>query len=236
MYKGKKISLVLPAFNEEQSIKQVINEFKSLKIIDEIIVIDNNSKDATYKFAKSTGATVIKEKKQGYGFALRRGMKEASGEYIILCEPDGTFDPKDTFKLLSHIENVDMVQGTRTYKNYIQMGANLGILLRIGNIAVAKIMQMIYRTNKLTDCGCTFRILTNSHVKKILPFLKVGKSHFLPELVILTALAKKHIFEIPVRYKKRVGSSKITGSFRKTIFVALQMLYIIFKYKLKSIT
>lgn len=234
MYKKKKISIVFPAYNEEKSIKKSIQEFKKLNILDEIIVIDNNSTDNTNKIAKKTGASVIKEFKQGYGFALTRGMKEAKGDYIILCEPDGTFDSKDVFRLLSYIEDADMVQGTRTHINYIQAGANLGFLLRKGNIFVAKIMQLMYNTNRLTDCGCTFRIIRSSLIKKILPLLKVGKSHFLPELVILTALNKRRIIEIPVKYKKRIGDSKITGSLLRAFFVCLQMLYIIATYKFNN--
>lgn len=233
MYKAKKVSIVLPAFNEEKSIQRAIQAFKKLHIHDEIIVIDNNSTDSTFKVAKKAGAIVIKEKKQGYGFALRRGLKEAKGDFIILCEPDGTFDARDALRLLSLIGQADMVQGTRTHKDYIELGANLGAFLRIGNIAVAKLMQTLYRTNPISDCGCTFRVIRKSLAKKILPHFTIGKSHFLPELVILTSLANKQTLEIPVRYKKRVGNSKITGSFKKAMIVGLLMIATIFKYKLK---
>lgn len=233
MYKGKKLSLVFPAYNEEKNIKNAIADFKNLAIVDEILVIDNKSTDNTHKIAKKSGAIVVTESNQGYGFALRRGLRTAKGDYVVLCEPDGTFDAKDIFRLLRHIENADMVQGSRTHKNYIKAGANLGFLLRTGNIVVAKLMQTLYHTNKLTDCGCTFRILKSTLIKKILPSLKVGESHFLPELVIITAINKGKIIEIPVNYKQRIGNSKITGSMTRAFFVCLQMLYIICSYKFR---
>lgn len=232
MFKGKKVSLVFPAFNEEKNIAKAIDDFKSVKLIDQIIVVDNNSSDKTALIAQKAGAKVIKETKQGYGFALRRGMEKASGDYIILSEPDGTFVPPDTEKLLSHIEKYDMVTGTRTNPKYFTKEANMGLFLRFGNIAVAQLMQFFYGTGPLSDCGCTFRVLRKSLVKKILPKFTVGGQHFLSELVVLTALSSKTILEIPVRYQKRIGRSKITGSLKTSIIVGLRMVGVILKYKL----
>lgn len=231
MYKEKTVSLVLPAFNEEKGLVKILEEFRRMKIIDEIIVVDNNSTDLTAKTARENGARVIREKNQGFGFAIMRGMKAAKGELIILCEPDGTFSAKDALRLLSKTHFADAVLGSRTNKNYITKNANMGVFIRTGNIFVAKLLQVLYRTNKLTDCGCTYRVFHRSLVDKIMPYLTVGKSHFLPETVILSTFAEKTILEIPVSYGNRIGDSKITGSLKRAISVGIQMLYIIFKYK-----
>lgn len=233
MFKRKKISLILPAYNEVENIGQAVKDFKSLKIIDQLLVIDNNSKDQTAAIAKKTGAQVIKETKQGYGFALRRGLKEAHGDYIVLCEPDGTFNAKDLPKLLNHLENYDMVTGTRTNQKFIRKDANMGLGLRWGNIILAKALQFLYQTNSLTDCGCTFRVIKKPLAKKILPHFTVGGSYFLSEIVVLAALAGGKIKEIPVHYNQRIGTSKITGSFKKTATVGLSMGKIIFGYRFK---
>lgn len=232
MYQGKKISLVLPAFNEAKNIDHAIKEFKILGCFDEIVVVDNNSTDETAAISQKNGARVVKEQRQGYGFALRQGLSQARGDYVVLSEPDGTFVANDVFKLLAPLKDFEMVTGTRTNQKFIAPGANMGFFLRMGNILVAKIIQFLFRTNSLSDCGCTFRALRQSLVKKILPHLKVGGSHFLPETVILTAFSGGTIFEVPVHYQKRVGTSKITGSLRRSFLVALRMLGLICRYRL----
>lgn len=234
MFNDKKVSLVLPAYNEEKNIARAIDEFRSIGVFDEIIVVDNNSRDKTAQIAKRKKVRVVKEAKQGYGFALRRGMQEAKGEYIVLCEPDGTFVASDTTRLLAHIKDYDMITGTRTNPNYITRDANMGFALRFGNIFVAKIMQFLYQTNSLSDCGCTFRVLRKLLVRKLLPRFTVGGQHFLSELVVLTSLLGDTILEIPVHYKNRVGRSKITGSLKISILVGLRMIEVMLSRK-KSI-
>ena len=232
MYKGKKISLVFPAFNEEENIGRAISDFRALRVVDEIIVVDNNSKDKTSKIAVRKKAKVIKENKQGYGFALRRGLSEAKGDYIALCEPDGTFVAKDLLKLLERMDNYDIVMGSRTNKKYIFYNANMGGLLRLGNIALAKVIQILYRPScYISDCGCTFRVIKKPIVAKLLPKFTVGGSHFLAEFLVIALLSRFNILEIPVRYRKRIGKSKITGSLKKSIIVGFQMLKITLKYR-----
>jgi len=231
MYRGKKVSLVFPAYNEEKNIGAAVKDFLSIRLVDEIIVVDNNSRDNTSQIAKKAGAKVVLEKKQGYGFALRRGMKQATGDLIVLCEPDATFSAADLPRLLSLTNNYDLVMGTRTNKRFIRNGANMGLFLRLGNISVAKFTQLLYGLNGISDCGCTFRVFNKSIAEKILPHLTVGGSHFLPETVALTKLAGGKIAEIPVHYGQRVGESKITGSFSRSVQVGLNMLGIILKYK-----
>jgi len=228
MFRGKKVSLALPAYNEAENIARAIDSFKKVGIIDEIIIVDNNSTDKTGELAKKKNVKVVNEIKQGYGFALRRGLKEATGYYMILSEPDGTFRASDSAKLLAYIEDYDMVAGTRTNPSFFTKDANMGYFLRFGNIVVAKIIQFLYRTSPLTDCGCTFRVLKRPLVNKLLPLFTVGGQHFLVELVVLTAVVGGSIYETPTHYKKRVGKSKITGSLKVSILVGLRMLGVIF--------
>src|SRR3954453_19642591 len=98
---GKTVSVVFPAYNEEQNIRPAIDDFLIRDVVDEIVVVDNNSRDRTAAEAAATPARVITETRQGYGFALRRGLAEASGDIIILAEPDGTFIGRDVLKLLA---------------------------------------------------------------------------------------------------------------------------------------
>lgn len=236
MFENKQISLVFPAYNEEEGIEKAITDFAKYPFFNEIIVVDNNSRDKTATLANEKGARVVKETKQGYGYALRRGIQAAKGDYIVLCEPDGTFNSKDAKRLLTllHLKKYDMVIGTRTNKKYISKAANMKFFLRYGNIAVAKLMQLLFHTPPITDCGCTFRAMTKEVAKVISTKATVGTSHFLPETVILAVLNKYQLIEIPVNYNSRVGKSKITGSFHKSIQVGLAMIKLIITYRLKK--
>lgn len=234
MYKGKKISLIFPAYNEEKNIGKAISDFKKLKIIDEILVIDNNSKDRTSEIAKLKKAKVILEKKQGYGNALRRGLKEVKGDLIAFCEPDATFSANDLLKLLRYIDKYEIVLGTRTNSKFIEKNANMHGFLRIGNIVLARIIQFLYNPFiSLTDCGCTFRVMRRSSIENIIPKFKVGGSYFLSEFIVLALLNNNSIIEVPVHYNERVGKSKITGSLKKSILVGLKMFETIIRYRFK---
>lgn len=234
MYAGKRTSLVFPTFNEEENIANAIKNFKNLRIFDEIIVVDNNSKDKTASIARKFGAKVVKEEKQGYGFAIRKGLLVAKGYYIVLCEPDATFSAQDSLKLLKNLSQYDIVIGTRTNKNFIKKGARMSGAVRLGNILLAKIITLLFRTPSLSDCGCTYRAFKRKVSQTILPRITVGGSHLLPEIVILSSLHRFEIKEIPVYYRKRVGNSKITGSTKRAIYVGAKMLLLILKYRLST--
>lgn len=178
MFKNKKVSLILPTYNEKDSIKKVINDFERLNIFDEIIVINNNAIEGTSEEVKMTSAIEIFEEIQGYGSAIMRGYREAKGEIIILCEPDDTFLATDVFKLLAYCDDVDIVYGSRTYKELIWSGANMGWFLRVGNWAVAKLLQALFNTNTLTDVGCTYRLVRKNTIDELLPILKVKTNFF----------------------------------------------------------
>ena len=218
MWNGKTVSVVFPAYNEEPNIEAAIAEFQSVSyfegdhVVDEILVVNNNSKDRTEELALAAGARVVREEKQGYGNAMQRGLKEASSDFVVLCEPDGTFVAKDILKLLAYAEDFEMVFGTRTYPGMIWDEANMKWFMRLGNYVVAKYMEFLYATPSLSDCGCTFRLLHKSAVDAILPELFVEKSHFLPNVVIAARITRRHFVEVPLNYRGRVGESKITGT------------------------
>ena len=232
MYNGITVSVVFPAYNEEKNIVNAINDFFSMGVVDEILVIDNNSVDNTAKMVLGTEAKLISERKQGYGYALQRGLKEASGDLIILAEPDSTFIGKDILKLLAYSDEFKMVLGTRTAKELIWKNANMGFFLRFGNVLVAKLLEWLYSGPCLTDCGCTLRLIHKDALEKIKDRLTVGGSHFLPEMVILVLKEKIPMIEIPINYKPRIGSSKITGNLRGSLITGLNMIRLIFRYKI----
>ena len=229
------IDLVLPAFNEETSIKKCVKDFESLNIFNNIIVVDNNSTDNTADEIKKTKAKYILEKEQGYGSALIRGMSEASSDIIITCEPDLTFSHLDVFKFLSYLNDFDCVFGTRTSKSTIQSGSKMYFYLRYGNILVAKLLEYLFNGPSLTDVGCSYKAIKNSSFKKIHHKLKIKGSHFQPEFMINLIETNNAIIEIPVFYLRRAGYSKITYSFYSSLRVSLNMIKVIFFLFFKKI-
>ena len=231
MWQGHRVSVVFPAYNEEDGIAAAVADFASLEAVDEVLVVDNNSRDATARRAEEAGARVVREPSQGYGHALRRGIADAQGEYVVLAEPDGTFIGKDVLKLLAYADDFDLVLGTRTTRELIWHGANMGWQLRWGNWLVAKVLQVLFDGPSLSDCGCTLRLIRRSAADRLLPRFTVGGSHFLPEMVCLALLNRLRLIEVPVNYRRRIGTSKITGSMQTTISVGVHMLTVIFRYR-----
>jgi glycosyltransferase involved in cell wall biosynthesis len=232
MYGSKTVSVVFPAYNEEQSIRPAVDDFFSAGVVDEIVVVDNNSRDRTTLEAGQTRARVVLEPAQGYGHALRRGLREASSDIVIMAEPDGTFMGRDVLKLLAYSEDFDMVCGTRTTRELVWAQANMGWFLRIGNWVVAKMIQLLFGGPSLSDCGCTLRLTHRAALERIQDDLRVGGSHFLPEMVILGLKRGLKIIEVPVNYRGRVGESKITGSLAGTLRTGFRMIGLILWHRL----
>jgi glycosyltransferase involved in cell wall biosynthesis len=235
MWNKKTVSVVLPAYNEEQSIRDAIDSFFATCVVDEVIVVNNNSRDRTVEEAQKTRATIVHETRQGYGAALKRGLTESTGEYVILAEPDGTFDSNDVFKLLSYANDFELVCGTRTTRELIWAEANMGWFLRFGNLVVAKWMEFLHNTCSLSDCGCTLRLVHGESLRRFLPYLTVTGSHFLPEMVILARKCGLRIIEIPINYCGRRGMSKITGTVKGTWKTGINMIKLITLYRFKTI-
>jgi len=231
MWNSKTVSIVLPAYNEEGYIRPAVEDFFAAGVVDEVIVVDNNSRDRTAAEASATRARIVHETAQGYGHALRRGLREATGDLIIMAEPDGTFVGRDVLKLLAYADDFEMVCGTRTTRELIWQQANMGWFLRWGNWVVAKMIQVLYDGPSLTDCGCTLRLTHRGAVERFRGELTVGGSHFLPEMVILALRKRLRVIEIPVNYRGRIGESKITGSFSGALGTGLRMIGLIVRYR-----
>ena len=231
MHGTKTVSVVLPAYNEEGYIRAAVEDFFSVDVVDEVVVVDNNSRDRTADEVRQTRARLVQETRQGYGFALRRGLQEATGDIVIMAEPDGTFIGRDVLKLLAYADDFDMVCGTRTTRELVWDQANMGWFLRMGNWTVAKLLQVLFGGPSLSDCGCTLRLTHRAALEKIRGDLTVGASHFLPEMVILALQRGLKVIEVPVNYRGRVGESKITGNLKGTLITGFNMIGLILRYR-----
>ena len=231
MWGGKRVSVVLMTYAERRSIRSVIDGFLATGYVDEVVVVNNNAEAGTSEEVARTPAREVHEPAQGYGHASRRGLREASGDLIVLAEPDGTFLPTDIQKLLVFSDECDAVFGTRTTRELIWDEANMGWFLRLGNVAVAKLLQLLHGGPSLSDCGCTLRLVRREALRKFQSELTVGGSHFLPEMMVLALKHGLKVIEIPVNYRGRVGESKITGNLKGTLKTGIRMISLIVRRK-----
>ena len=209
MWNGKTVSVIFPTYNEKKSIRACTLEYLGTGLVDEVIVVNNNAAPGTSEeVAGDRRYLQIYEATQGYGHALLRGIDECTADLIILSEPDGTFSGRDVVKLLAFSEDLPVVFGTRTSREFIWAGANMGRFLRWGNWAVAKMTEILFNTTLLTDMGCTHRLFRRDALQLIRPKLTIGGSHFGPQLLMEVVAHRVPFVEIPVNYRARVGNRR----------------------------
>ncbi len=225
MWKGHKVSVIFPTYNEKDSIREAIEDFFAEGHVDEIVVVNNNAAPGTSEEVAKTRAVEVFEPKQGYGAAIQRGLREATGDYLIISEPDGTFMGRDVLKLLAYADDFDVVLGTRTSKELIWEGANMGLFLKYGNVFVAKLTEFLFNSTILTDVGCTMRLIKRSVYERIAPRFTTTGSDFGLEMTLLIIKSGVRFMEIPVNYRRRVGRSSVTGSLTKSIELGLRMIW-----------
>jgi glycosyltransferase involved in cell wall biosynthesis len=227
MFRNRTVSLVIPAYNEEETIRHVVEEFRQEPHLDEIVVVDNNCKDRTAQLATEAGARVVAETRAGYGAALMAGMQAATGDILVLVEADGSFRARDVEKLLVYLEDADMVMGTRTTRQMLEQGANMRSILRWGNVFMAKFLQLLWarpHEPRFTDVGCTYRALWRRTFERIRPRLSQTGPAFSPEMMCAALQERCRIIEIPVTYAARIGGeSKHSDTFGRQARTAWKM-------------
>jgi glycosyltransferase involved in cell wall biosynthesis len=229
MWNGMSLSVVLPTYNEKDSIAEVVNQFAALGLVDEIIVVNNNAAEGTSAEVAKTVAREVIETRQGYGAAIKRGLREANTDLIAICEPDGTFKPADLHKLLAFLPECDYVIGSRTVSNFVWEGANMGWFLQWGNWAVAKMVEVLYNTSYLSDVGCTFRIMGREQADMILDKSRLDGSAYGLEMLLLAVIMRTKLVQVPVNYQERIGVSSVTGDFGKTVKLGFEMIGLVLR-------
>lgn len=227
------IKVIIPAYNEGESIAKVINDIPS--IVDEIIVVSNNSTDDTEKNAKDAGATVLTETRKGYGYACLKGMDYISKQtekpkIIVFLDGDYSDYPEELTKIIAPIieENIDFVVGARV-KELREKGA-MTFPQIFGNWLATTLMSIIYNST-FTDLG-PFRAIK---YPKLLDLNMEDKTYGWTVEMQLKVLKKNMTYkEIPVNYRNRIGVSKVSGTIKGAIFAGVKILGWIFKYSFKK--
>ena len=227
-----KISVVIPAYNEEQSIGFVVEDFKDL--VDEVLVVNNSSRDNTAQVAAAAGARVETAKLIGYGDTIRYGLDRAIGDILVVVEADHSFQSRDLSKLLEYLKDADMVIGTRTTRELVEQGTNMRGPVRWGNVLVAKAVEALWwgHQPRFTDVGCTYRALWRETYQAIRPLLRGVGPELAPEMMIAVLQVNKRIIEVPVSYHERIGGeSKHSANYFKISQTALRMLRTILRHR-----
>ena len=242
-----KMCVAIPSYNEEQTIGQVVTDYKNQKFVESVIVIDNNSSDNTVEIAKQHGATVIKKNEnKGFSHSFVLGLKESlktDANIVVVTEADGTYSGGDLSKLLPYLENSDMVSGSRQTQILTEKGNQNSRFLVWGNLFLAKLIQLKHfsldhsAVVNLTDVGCYFMIIKRDALLKIIDQLSKKETekltwHLTLRLYTTLLVIEKdlRLVEVPVTYKKRIGKSKIgTGKNLRTIKMGLIFLWVILR-------
>ena len=227
------IKVIIPAYNEADSITHVIKAIPN--IVNEVIVVSNNSTDDTEINARNAGATVLKETNKGYGYACLKGMEYIAKQtkkpdIIVFLDGDYSDYPEELTKIVAPIinDNLDFVIGARV-KELREVGS-MTMPQIFGNWLATTLMSLFFNA-KFTDLG-PFRAIKYN---KLLALNMEDKTYGWTVEMQLKALKQKLSYtEIPVNYRNRIGVSKVSGTVKGAIFAGAKILGWIFKYSIKK--
>ncbi len=226
------IKVIIPAYNEQDSIANVINDIPVM--VDEIIVVSNNSTDNTAINAKKAGATVLSETQKGYGYACLKGMdyiskQEVKPNIIVFLDGDYSDYPEQLIEIVAPIinNNIDFVVGARVQQ--LRENGAMTPQQVFGNWLATFLMKLFFGAT-FTDLG-PFRAIKYN---KLLALNMQDKTYGWTVEMQLKVLKQKMSYkEIAVKYRNRIGVSKVSGTVKGTIFAGIKILSWIFKYSFK---
>ena len=227
------IKVIIPAYNEADSIAHVINDIP--KTVNEIIVISNNSTDDTEINAQKAGATVLKEPNKGYGYACLKGLEYIANQkekpdIVVFLDGDYSDYPEELSKIVAPIINddIDFVIGSRVKQ--LREKGSMTMPQIFGNWLATNLMSVFFGA-KFTDLG-PFRAIKYN---QLLALKMVDKTYGWTIEMQLKALKQKLSYtEVPVNYRNRIGTSKVSGTIKGAIFAGIKILGWIFKYSIKK--
>ena len=204
MFRGKRISVVIPCHNEEEGVRATVEQMPA--IVDEVVVVDNASTDRTAEVARSLGCRVIFEGRKGYGRAYRTGFENARGDIIVTMDGDGTYPP-NSIPLLLHLlleEKIDFMTARRWRSKNDKSKSPLRLL---GNAILSSVTMVLFR-RFLIDSQSGMWIFRRDILQHIQP-----ESDGMALSQELKILAFTHpdirCLEMPIYYGDRVGESKL---------------------------
>jgi glycosyltransferase involved in cell wall biosynthesis len=229
--KAAAVDVIIPAFNEEQSISLVVNDIPKEEVR-EIIVCNNASTDRTAENASQAGATVLLQTRKGYGSACLKGIEyltqkpeSAQPDIVVFLDGDYSDHPEQITDLLAPIlnEDYDLVIGSRALGN-MERGAMMPQQI-FGNWLATTLIRLFYGY-EFTDLG-PFRAIKFTKLQELQ--MEDPDFGWTVEMQVKAAKMKFKCKEVPVRYRRRVGVSKVSGTIKGTILAGHKILWTIFK-------
>ncbi len=204
MFRGKRISVVIPCHNEEEGVRATIEQMPA--IVDEVVVVDNASTDRTAEVARALGARVIPESRKGYGRAYKTGFENARGDIIVTMDGDGTYPP-NSIPLLLHVlleERIDFMSARRWRSKNDKSKSPLRL---IGNAVLSTGTMLLFR-RFLIDSQSGMWIFRRDILQRIRP---ESDGMALSQEIKILAFTHPDIrcLEMPIYYGDRVGESKL---------------------------
>ncbi|MDH5761879.1 MAG: glycosyltransferase family 2 protein [Nitrospinota bacterium] len=221
-----KISVIIPAYNEEESLPHVLNDLPRDRL-HQIIVVDNRSTDRTAEVARENGATVVSERRRGYGRACLAGMAVLDDpDIVVFLDGDYSDYPEEIDLLLDPIlkNEADFVVGSRMILK--ESRTTLLPQARYGNQLAVFLIRLFF-SHSFTDLG-PFRAIRYESLQEI--GMRDKDFGWTVEMQIKAVQKGLRIQEVPVRYRMRIGVSKITGTVSGTFQAGTKIIYTIFKY------
>ncbi len=225
MRQGKSVGVVIPALNEERAIAKVIGEIPAW--VDQIVVVDNGSDDATPERARAAGATVVHEPQRGYGAACLRGIATLDDvSIVVFLDGDHSDQPAQMAQLVDPIAagECQFVLGARRGD-----GVHAGALTpqqRFGNWLACRLMRLLWRT-EYTDLG-PFRAISSDALKSLA--MADRNYGWTIEMQIKAVLAGLATREVAVGYRQRIGTSKISGTLKGTVMAGIKIIWTIARF------
>ncbi len=230
MTEKKNIVVIIPAFNEENSVGNVLKEIPK-ELVSEVIVVNNNSNDNTKLNAQKGGATVLDEKRQGYGYACLMGIayvteKNPKPDIVVFIDADYSDYPEEMRELIKPIieQDYDMVIGSRALGK--RERGSMTPQQVFGNKLATSLMKFLYGI-KYTDLG-PFRAIKFDKLLEL--EMRDTTYGWTVEMQLKAAKKKMKVTEVPVNYRRRIGFSKVSGTVKGTIMAGYKIITTLLKY------
>ncbi len=226
----RKICVIIPAFNEENGVGEVIREIPK-RLVDEVVVVNNASTDNTEKIAREAGATVLREPVPGYGRACLKGIAYLKNlntppDIVVFLDADHSDYPEEMEQLIRPIADgtAHLVIGSRALGK--KEAGSMTPQQIFGNWLATRLLYLIYKV-RFTDLG-PFRAIGFA---QLLELNMQDKTYgWTVEMQVKAAKKNLKCIEVPVRYRKRIGFSKISGTVKGTVLAGYKIIATLLRY------